>query len=125
MNFIQMMHYAQYRFLLEKRNEGSLSSFAAKCTVAALFAFTLSTILDLIGVRYYLFITNYWQGALFIALPCYLVVNFFALKKEEIDDDKNELHLKQGKFYLNIFTFLPILYVVCKLIFSDSNGLGG
>jgi hypothetical protein len=120
MNFLGMMHYAQYWFLIEKRDYGEYSSFTAKCTVAGLFALMMGSLLDIIGFKFYLYVHSYSQSAIFIALPSYLIVHFFSLEKSALEDEENEQYLKTGKMYLDIFTYLPILYMMLKVIFKYS-----
>jgi hypothetical protein len=118
MNFLAMMHYAQYSFLIKKRDYGENSSFAARCTVAGLFAFMMASVLDIIGFKFYLYVHGYLQSAIFIALPSYLIVHCFSLKKDALENEDNEQYLKKGKMYLDIFTYFPILYLILKLIFK-------
>jgi hypothetical protein len=119
MNFLEMMHYAQYWYLVEKTDYGKDSSFAAKGSVAALLAFMTVTLLDIAGFKFYEYVNNYTRTAISIALP-YLIVHFYSLKKETLENEENKQYLKKGKMYLDICTYFPILYIALKLIFKYS-----
>ena len=116
MNIIQMMHYAQYRFLIEKRDFGEQSSLAAKGTIASLMGGNLFTLIYMLGISSSILNLSYWQIALFFAFPIYFIVDFFSLKQNQLDDENNEEYRQKGKFYLDIITYTPLVYVIYLFI---------
>ena len=116
MNVIQKMHYAQYHFLIEKRDFGEQSSTAAKATITGLLGVNLLTILHIINLDALFSRLSYWQLAIYIALPLYFIVNFFSLEQHQLENKDNEIYRAQGKLYLDIITYAPLVYAFYLVI---------